>query len=159
MAKRDFAQVIQEICEADPRYTADCYGFVREGLDHTLKNLKRASHGPRGHVSGQELLGGLRDYALDEFGPMSKAVLNEWGITRCEDFGEIVFNLVKFGILGKTDTDSLNDFREGFNFHDAFVKPFRPHHQDPRGSLTKLPRVPRPRKNKPGKKSSGATKE
>ncbi len=149
MPKRDFAEVIQEICDADDRYSNECYTFVREGLDHTLKYLKRAGVGPKSHVTGGELLDGLREYALSEFGPMTKSVLNEWGIKKCEDFGEVVFNLVKHGVLGKTDTDSLNDFKGGFSFHEAFVKPFRPI-----GSATELtpasatrPRAPR--KNKP----------
>ena len=126
MPKRDFAEVIQEICDADDRYSNECYTFVREGLDHTLKYLKRSGVGPKSHVTGSELLDGLREYALMEFGPMTKSVLNEWGIKKCEDFGEVVFNLVKHGVLGKTDTDSLDDFKGGFSFHEAFVKPFRP---------------------------------
>ena len=149
MPKRDFSEIVEDICEADSRYSLECYSFVREGLDHTLKGLKRAGTGPKSHVSGQELLGGLRDYALAEFGPMSKSVLNEWGIEKCEDFGQIVFNLVKFNVLGKTDADSLTDFKDGFSFHDAFVKPFRP--TSPRAALptAKAPASRGPRKNKP----------
>ena len=170
MAKRDFSEVIQEICESDPRYGSDCYTFVREGLNHTIKCLKRANASSassclkgqgkgQGHVSGLELLDGLRDYALREFGPMSKSVLNEWGIERCEDFGEIVFNLVKYGVLGKTDADSLSDFKGAFSFHEAFVKPFRPISPSP--SLVPVHSTSvssaRPRKNKPAKKSSSGT--
>jgi len=154
MPKRDFAEVVQEICESDTRYGLECYSFVREGLDHTLKHLKRAGAGPKSHVTGQELLEGMRDYALLEFGPMTKSVLNEWGIKKCEDFGEVVFNLVKFGVLGKTDTDSLNDFKGGFSFHDAFVKPFRPIGSlGAQASTAEAPRSRPPRKNKPAKKS------
>jgi uncharacterized repeat protein (TIGR04138 family) len=158
MPKRDFADIVQEICEADSRYSLECYSFVREGLDHTLKGLKRAGNGPKSHVSGQELLGGLRDYALAEFGPMSKSVLNEWGIEKCEDFGEIVFNLVKFNVLGKTDTDSLTDFKNGFSFHDAFVKPFRPE-SSLEVSPKKAPSARRPRKNKPASPSASKAKK
>jgi len=146
MPKRDFAEVIQEICDADDRYSNECYTFVREGLDHTLKYLKRSGVGPKSHVTGSELLDGLREYALMEFGPMTKSVLNEWGIKKCEDFGEVVFNLVKHGVLGKTDTDSLNDFKGGFSFHEAFVKPFRPL-SDVTPTASSRPRAPR--KNKP----------
>jgi uncharacterized repeat protein (TIGR04138 family) len=148
MPKREFAEIVQDITKADGRYSQECYSFVREGLDHTLKSLKRAGTGPKSHVSGQELLHGLRDYALGEFGPMSKSVLNEWGIEKCEDFGEIVFNLVKFNVLGKTDADSLSDFKNGFSFHEAFVKPYRP--EVPRVAIP-APKAAasRPRKNKP----------
>jgi uncharacterized repeat protein (TIGR04138 family) len=57
---------------------------------------------------------------------MSKAVLNEWGISTTDDFGQVVFNLVNSGVLGKNETDSPNDFKNVFTFDDAFVKPFAP---------------------------------
>jgi uncharacterized repeat protein (TIGR04138 family) len=53
-------------------------------------------------------------------------VLEEWGITRCEDFGEIVFNIVEAGLFSKTDTDSRADFQNGYDFEEAFRKPFLP---------------------------------
>jgi uncharacterized repeat protein (TIGR04138 family) len=126
MAKQSFAEVVEDICRKDSRYDTEVYSFVRESLDFTIKSLKRHGQSTRGHVSGQELLSGLREFALKEYGPMSKAVLNEWGVMSCEDFGQIVFNLVNSGILGKTDADSPNDFKNGFNFDDAFVRPFKP---------------------------------
>jgi len=90
--------------------------------------LKKQHHtqAAQRHVSGQELLEGLRRFALDQFGPMAKTVFDHWGVRRCEDFGEIVFNMVEKGILGKTDQDSREDFRGGFDFEEAFVKPFQP---------------------------------
>jgi uncharacterized repeat protein (TIGR04138 family) len=126
MSKLNFNEVVDQICAQDNRYDTEAYTFVREGLDHTLKSLKRSANSTHRHVTGQELLNGLRDHALKEYGPMSKAVLNEWGIRTCEDFGNIVFNLVNSSILGKTDADSPNDFKNGFNFDEAFVKPFEP---------------------------------
>jgi uncharacterized repeat protein (TIGR04138 family) len=125
MAKINFAEVVEQICEKDERYSLDAYHFVQEGLNHTLKSLKRGGQAHR-HVSGQELLQGLRDFALKEYGPMSKAVLNEWGIRTTDDFGHAVFNLVNAGVLGKNETDSPSDFKNVFTFDDAFVKPFEP---------------------------------
>ena len=78
------------------------------------------------HISGQELLGGMRSHALEEYGPMAMMVLGEWGIRRCEDFGEIVFNMVEHELLAKTDEDSRDDFSGGYDFEDAFRKPFLP---------------------------------
>jgi uncharacterized repeat protein (TIGR04138 family) len=126
MAKINFAEVVEQICEKDLRYSLDSYHFVQEGLNHTLKSLKRGSQQAHRHVSGQELLHGLREFALKEYGPMSKAVLNEWGIKTTEDFGQVVFNLVSAGVLGKNETDSPNDFKNVFTFDEAFVKPFEP---------------------------------
>ena len=57
---------------------------------------------------------------------MAKTVLNRWGVSRGEDFGEIVFNLVGKGILGKNDKDRREDFSGGFDFEEAFRQPFQP---------------------------------
>ena len=78
------------------------------------------------HVTGQQLLAGIRQHALAQFGPMAATVLNEWGVHRCEDFGEIVFNLVENGVLAKTEQDSRADFQGGYDFDEAFRKPFLP---------------------------------
>lgn len=113
--------LLDPILQRDSRYTIEAYLFVRDALDHTVKQLET----PR-HVSGQELLGGIRDYAIIEFGPVAKRVLSEWGIYECIDFGYIVFNLVDEGLLGKTEEDSINDFATGYDFTEAFEHPFRP---------------------------------
>jgi uncharacterized repeat protein (TIGR04138 family) len=113
--------LLQTILTHDPRYTTEAYAFVRAGLDYTVRRLDK----PR-HVSGRELLDGIREFALSEFGPMTKTVLNGWGIQRTEDLGEIVFNMVESGLLGKTEKDSRADFANGYDFDDAFRKPFQP---------------------------------
>ena len=114
-------ELLEPILKRDPRYTVEAYFFIREALDHTVRQLET----PR-HISGQELLDGIRKYALGEYGPVTQRVLSEWGITECVDFGHIVFNLVNEGLLGKTDEDSLDDFSNGYDFTEAFLQPFRP---------------------------------
>ncbi|MDF7823058.1 hypothetical protein P4B35_03465 [Pontiellaceae bacterium B12227] len=114
-------ELLAPIVAKDERYTAQAYIFVREGLDHTVKNLETMRH-----VSGQELLEGMREYALKEYGPVSKRVLSEWGINECVDFGNIVFNLIDEGMLGKTEEDTIEDFMGGYDFHEAFITPFQP---------------------------------
>ena len=89
-----FQQAVAEICVRDPRYAEGSYFFLREALDFTVKALKKPAEGPERHVTGQELSEGIRQYALQEFGPMTLTVLRAWGLQRTEDFGEIVFNLV-----------------------------------------------------------------
>lgn len=66
-----------------------------------------------------------------QYGPMAKFLLQEWGVFTCGDFGEIVFNMIRGGILRKTDEDRLEDFQEGYDFYDAFAKPFLPHSATP----------------------------
>jgi uncharacterized repeat protein (TIGR04138 family) len=126
MQKLNFAEAVDAIVRVDARYDHDAYYFVREGLDFTIKMLKKESRGAERHVSGQELLDGLRRYALDQFGPMAKTVLTFWRVNQCEDFGEIVFRMVDKGILGKTEKDTPDDFRGGYDFDEAFVKPYQP---------------------------------
>lgn len=138
MQPLNFEEVLQRIITRDSRYHRDAYLFLREALDHTQKRLGATAAGkiePR-HVSGQELLAGLRDYALSQYGPMTKTLLNEWNIRTCEDFGEIVFNMVEGGLLSKTKTDTRDDFKPGFNFDEAFLNPFKP---QPREALQTPP--------------------
>ena len=139
MHTANFDEALDQILQKDPRYQSEAYQFVREALDHTQKVVNKLSkaesrgsssddltEGKVRHVSGQELLAGIRDYALEQFGPMTLTVLNEWGIQRCEDFGEIVFNMVENHLLAKTKNDSRDDFKSGYDFEEAFRQPFLP---------------------------------
>lgn len=119
-------EALELIHSKDGRYAKDAYLFVRDALDHTQKTIGKEPRGRIRHVTGQELLSGIRDYAISQFGPMAMTVLEEWGIRTCEDFGEIVFNMVEVGLLAKTEKDSRADFSGGYDFFDAFQKPFLP---------------------------------
>jgi uncharacterized repeat protein (TIGR04138 family) len=119
-------EALDRITAKDSRYHREAYVFLREALDHTQRSVNKSSQGQTRHVSGQELLAGIRQYALTQFGPMTLTVFEEWGIRRCEDFGELVFNLVEHGLLSKTENDSRADFQNGYDFEAAFRKPFLP---------------------------------
>jgi uncharacterized repeat protein (TIGR04138 family) len=127
MQAPSFEEAVEQILVKDARYHRDAYLFVREALDHTQKMIGKQpkKNDPR-HVTGQELLKGIRQYALLQFGPMTLTVLEAWSITRCEDFGEIVFSMVETHLLAKTEQDTRDDFKCGYDFHDAFRKPFLP---------------------------------
>jgi uncharacterized repeat protein (TIGR04138 family) len=116
---------IRKIVAADPRYHYEAYEFVQEALKHTQRALGRHKTDQK-HVGGKELLDGIRLYALKSFGPMVPTMLEEWGIHSCEDFGEIVFNMIKHKVANKSDSDSPDDFKGGYNFDDAFRAPFLP---------------------------------
>jgi len=129
MQDLDFAEIIDLICKEDARYEKKAYFFVRQGLDHTVNYLKKndPTRAQRSqHVSGRELLEGLRAHALDQFGPLAKTVLESWGVHRCTDFGDIVFNLIEYNIFSKTENDRREDFADIYDFDEAFVKPFQP---------------------------------
>jgi uncharacterized repeat protein (TIGR04138 family) len=119
-SERSFRYALEAILENDERYSADAYVFVRRALDYTS-----TTSGIKGHVTGQELLEGIRQYTMEKFGPMSRFLLEEWGIVSCEDFGNIVFNMVDAGLLGKTEEDSIDDFRVSWDFYEVFEKPFQ----------------------------------
>jgi uncharacterized repeat protein (TIGR04138 family) len=122
---------LTEVVRRDPRYAYEAYEFVFEALGHTQRMLGRVPRPgatepePHHHVSGQELLQGIRDLALRQFGLMARTVFHLWGIHCTGDFGEIVFNLVESKLMSKTADDSLDDFRDGFDFDEALVKAYR----------------------------------
>lgn len=125
MQKLDFPEALEVIGQRDPRFASEAYYFLRDALDFTLKQRKKARE-VSGHVTGQQLLEGIRLFALKEYGPMVPTVFGYWGISRGEDFGEMVYNLIDVGVFGKTDTDSIDDFKGGYTFHEAFIAPFLP---------------------------------
>ncbi len=139
MHELSFEEALEMLRAKDPRYAPDAYLFVREALDYTQKHVAKTARGRIRHVSGQELLAGIKDFALTQFGPMAMFVLGEWGIRSCEDFGEIVFNMVEIGLLAKTEKDSRADFAEGYDFGEAFRKPFLPKGEYKRSRCTPAP--------------------
>lgn len=114
----DYHEMLKEVREKDPRFTPEAYAFVFQGLDFTMQVMK----GKRQHVTGQELLEGIRRLAAKEFGRLAPMVFRAWGVTRSRDFGDIVYNLVNAGIMGKRDEDRLEDFDGGFDIGTAFEK-------------------------------------
>lgn len=129
MSRRDFQCVIEAILKDDRRYAVGAYVFVRMALDYTVKNAHPAPHGSvrkGSHVSAAELLDGIRRFGLETFGPMAAVLFSEWGVKSCSDFGEIVFNMIKVGEMSKSDEDRLEDFSDGYDFYEAFERPFLP---------------------------------
>lgn len=126
MQKQGFEEYARRAAERDTRYDVGAYLFLRDALDFTIAGLPRASAGRPRHVRGPELLRGFRDLALREFGPLALTVLETWGVHRCEDVGEMVFQLIEVGAFGKTEEDSREDFTSIYDFQDAFQKPFLP---------------------------------
>jgi len=126
MQEVSFEEALGQILMKDSRYPRDAYLFVREALDYTQKLASKGGGGRTRHVTGQELLDGIRQFALAQFGPMTLTVFEEWGLRQCRDFGEIVFNMVEIGLLAKTDHDDRADFDGGYDFETAFRKPFLP---------------------------------
>ena len=134
MQKIGFAEAVDSILGEDPRYHRDVYPFVRDALDFTVKQQKKSKEGLLRHVTPGQLLDGIRLFALKEFGPMVPTVFGYWKVCSCEDLGHIVFNMIRKEILGKNESDTLEQFRHGYDFHEAFAVPFLP---VPAGAPTK----------------------
>jgi uncharacterized repeat protein (TIGR04138 family) len=139
MQKIGFAEALDSIVARDPRYQRDGYVFLRDALDFTTKQQKKVKGVSVRHVTGPELLGGVRRYALKEFGPMVMTVFDNWGIHSCEDIGRMVFNLIAVGVFGKTEEDSIEDFKNVYDFEEVFVKPFAPDKPVGTESSSKVP--------------------
>jgi uncharacterized repeat protein (TIGR04138 family) len=108
------------------RFHPDAYRFVFEALQHTQEKLKRPK--PRdpddedAHITGQELLEGIRELAVKRFGLLARTVFEQWSVRSTADFGRIVFELVERGEMRKTDRDTLSDFVDVFDFEDVFER-------------------------------------
>jgi len=143
MQKIGFAEALDSIVASDARYQRDAYAFLRDALDFTTKQQKKVKGVSVRHVTGPELLDGVRRYALKEFGPLVMTVFDNWGIHSCEDIGNMVFNLIGAGIFGKTEEDSIEDFKNVYDFGEVFVKPFAPAKQARAKPPAQLP-APKP---------------
>jgi uncharacterized repeat protein (TIGR04138 family) len=116
MTDLQFAEdVLLRLQERNPRFHGKAYLFLLSALHRVMEGLAE----PR-HISGRELSRGVRDLALERFGPMARTVLEHWGIHATEDLGDIVFALVDCGILIKQHEDRREDFRDVFDFEQAF---------------------------------------
>ena len=51
---------------------------------------------------------------------MAKVVLNNWGVLSTSDFGEIVYNMIRIGLMRKSESDQREDFDNVFDFDEAF---------------------------------------
>jgi uncharacterized repeat protein (TIGR04138 family) len=119
--------LLRKLALKDGRYAPEAFHFLYESLDHAVKLAGRENEeGTARHVTGQELLAGMRQNAIEQFGPLAGAVWRAWGIRDTLDWGRIVFLLVEEGMLNRQETDSIEDFRAGFDFDAAFVTSYRP---------------------------------
>ncbi len=125
MTSISFGEAVRRSFQKDPRYQPAAYELVRDALHIAAKKF-RDENAEDQHVSGQELLSGFRDHVLSEYGPMSMIILDQWGLRRGEDVGNIVYNLIDCGYFGKNDGDSIEDFAGGYDFELAFTTPFLP---------------------------------
>lgn len=115
-----------EVARRDGRFSVEAFRFLYESLELAVQLAgKEAVEGPARHVTGQEVLEGMRVHALRSFGPLAAEVWRSWGVHSSLDWGRIVFLLVDAELLARRDEDSIDDFREGFDFDHAFVEQYQ----------------------------------
>ena len=115
------AKSMEELIREDGRYPPDAYAFLHDGLNHAAETLhgKGVEPGPR-HVTGQQLCEALRDLAMQRYGLLARTVLARWNIRATVDFGNMVYLMIDHGFMRKTEEDSLEDFRDVYDFDEAF---------------------------------------
>jgi uncharacterized repeat protein (TIGR04138 family) len=122
----DTKEKLRKIAIGDGRYSPEAFYFLFEALETAVKLAgKEELTGPARHVTGREVLAGMRQRALTNFGPLASYVWKSWGVRDSMDWGRIVFLLVDHGLLKRQDEDSIEDFRDGFDFEAAFADGYR----------------------------------
>ncbi|QDU94006.1 Minf_1886 family protein [Lignipirellula cremea] len=131
-----------QLLRKDPRYTLDAYQFVRDALSYAHDELDWGDESggePEAaideddqdeepvverHLTGQQLCEAIRRYAIEQYGYMAKVVLNSWGVAKTDDFGEIVYNLIRIKLMKKSPADRREDFNGLYDFGEAFEQHF-----------------------------------
>ena len=129
---------LYELVSQDPRYPVEAYLFVREALAYAADSAEldgpadpadsdpRKLHRARRerHLTGQQLCEAIRQYSLNQFGYMARTVLGSWNITQTSCFGDIVYNMIRIGIMKKSSRDRRTHFDDVYEFDEVFEKDF-----------------------------------
>ena len=118
---------MREIARKDGgKYSPEAFRFLVESLSHAIRLAgKEHAEGTERHVTGQELVRGMRAYAIELFGPLAAQVWRSWGVHSTLDWGEMVFRMVEDEKLSRNEEDSIDDFREDFDFDQVFVQEYQ----------------------------------
>lgn len=115
---------MEDVIRSDGRYPPEAYGFLHEGLGKAVKSVHgevtAGEVGQQHHVTGSQLCNALRDLAIERWGMLAPVVLGKWNIHATIDFGNMVYLLIRANFMRKTETDSIEDFRNVYDFSAAF---------------------------------------
>lgn len=130
ISDHQFRKTVEKIIEQDQRYDIEAYAFINAAVRHTAGKLPKDRR--TRNISGRQLLEGVGEFAVEQFGPFALEVLRSWGLNNCRDIGRVVFNMVDHKLLAKSRDDSIDDFNSGLDFDQVFQAPFRPAAESPR---------------------------
>ena len=120
------SDAIRRLALQDGRYSPEAFQFLFEALTYAVRLAgKQEAEGPERHVTGQEVLAGMRACAQETFGPLAAHVWRSWGVHETLDWGRIVFLLVEKGMLKRQEEDKIDDFGAGFDFDEVFVEQYK----------------------------------
>lgn len=120
-------KAIEAILGKDTRFAGEAYELVVDALRTAAKGRRKAASGARiARLDAADLLDAVRHFALEEYGPLTLTLLHSWNVRSCRDIGEIVFNLAHRGVVALEPGDRRESFQEGFDFEEAFRRPFEP---------------------------------
>ncbi|MCC7518891.1 MAG: hypothetical protein IT578_06870 [Verrucomicrobiae bacterium] len=127
MDQKSEDQAIEAILGEDSRYPVEAYELVVDALRVTAKKRRGTARGVRAaRLNAAGLLDAVREFALEEYGPMAFTLLESWNLRGCRDLGEVVFNLAWRKVVALEPGDRREDFATGFDFDEAFRRPFEP---------------------------------
>jgi uncharacterized repeat protein (TIGR04138 family) len=113
------SDVLNRIRAQGDLYHERAYLFMLAAIEYLQGRLE-----VRRHVTGSELSWACRDFAIRQFGLLAEPVLEYWGIRRTEDFGRIVYILIRAGLLSTQPGDRETDFAGVYDFGSAFGEPY-----------------------------------
>jgi len=115
-------KTLQEIVDQLDRYPIEAFQFVEQGLGYAVNLVHGEAIDPdtSRHITGPQLCEGLKSFALEQWGMLARVVLARWGIVSTFDFGRIVFAMVDGCRMQRTENDSIEDFRNVYDFKTAF---------------------------------------
>ena len=102
MKDEKFTATVEKIVTRDPRYASEAYAFISDAVLYTTRKMESNSHPRKHHITGRELLDGIKEFAMQQFGPIASAVLRYWGLNDSMAIGHVVFNMVNNQLLGKS---------------------------------------------------------
>ena len=111
-----FHEALDKLFKHDPRYHAEAYIFLRDALEATLKRRKKArkEHRPRGR---DRVARGISDRTACRSSDRWPSPSSTIGVFAPLRMSAIWCSILSTsGIFGKTDEDTLESFREGYDF-------------------------------------------
>jgi uncharacterized repeat protein (TIGR04138 family) len=106
----------------------DAYCFVQEALmtaQELVSNLQAERLEESHHISGRELLEGVRVLGLQKYGLMAPVIFRHWGLHSTNDFGRIVFEMIDRGEMRKSEKDQLSDFHDVYALDETFAHDYK----------------------------------